>query len=708
MLIKKLNKSLRIDQEVQVLYTRIFLYVLTSVITILIAISRTGLLSRFPGEDLFWNDLQLYNSWRWFSETAKDTGVLSTFSSVIDFRQNTGDLFAASSKWSNPILDIGSWFTYFFGSYSLAFYLKFSTLALISAFGLYKLVQGNFSLQQKSESFKLMIFSILYSSLVFHPILHGEVGPLNQWYLLLVPNWFHILIELTKSVDRKFTILHPYFFTITILSLGSSDLFLISSVTAVFSIFIIKELISGHQAKYLLKYYLLFLGIFLLDKSFYLRESIVGRSQIASKGSWNLEQYTSQFLFPLFREGTFFPIFVGPASIFINAIIFAMCYSAFKNRKNSHFTKYIIGAALTLTLLILSSLLLHGVSAIQLQLPSAVRYHLTIVPYALMSILAFSAKFTLKRKPSKIKISQVISIPLSIFLVFVLNTSDYGGIVPENSNYILSKTTSEWYLKALPNCVNTKIDAKILHSDNRSFIFVKRSGTASAMDDTLLFLSEQPMNLKGRTFQQWRYTTGVLNANLLSSVGSSPLFNRPLLSDDVNNILKLSKITNSPFIVSTQTISSPNLLYVGMCKFPLKLKNVIDRNATLGQNVHIYFSESTNESDLLMLQSQEFSSSRATFNFVCKMQGCLNMKNVELTLNFNQYLRASLNDQPVLISPNEENAVKILTKLCCKTGDENLLKFYSYSSLNFTKNVVLVFLLLMSLAAGVSFKRIVA
>lgn len=698
MQLKKFDKLYKIDRVVHLLRPKILQYVLSALLINLIAISRTGLTSRFPGEDLFWNDLQLYNSWRWFSETANNSGILSTFSSVVDFRQNTGELFAASSKWPNPVLDMGSWLTYILGNYSLAFYLKFATLAAIGGYGLYKLLEENKFLQPRKDSHRLVVFVVLYSSIIFHPLFHGEVGPLNQWYLLLVPNWFHILIKITEDRKEKFYVVRPYFLFISILSLGSSDLFLISSITAIFSIFIISNLAHGQLPKGLPKYYVIFFCIFLIDKSFYLRESIFGNSQISSKGSWGLGEYTSSFLVSLIREGTLFPVFVGPVTLFVNLIVFVMILQAYKNGKNTGFTIYLVAITITTILLILAGFTLHGVSAIREQLPSAVRYHLTFVPFALISMLAFSSTLDFKGALGRVRVSKFVLIPLATFTVLILNIGDYGGIVPTNSNYILSKATGDWYMRILPNCINDKIDSTIAEPNNRSFTFVKPSGTGSAMDDTLLFLSEQPQNLKGRTFQQWRYSTGILNENLLSNVASSGLFTRPLLSNHTENILRFAETTNSPFIVSTEKISISSLTYLGSCDFPSKLDSVVKGNLTLGQSVHVYFIKAIDENQISPIKRQKFFSDQALFTIACNNENCAAAKPLEIPLNFSEFLRIQTSNQSITIIPNPQNAVQIIPLSCCEIGQEIVLKITSYSSLNFYKNLFLVFLILISLS----------
>ena len=50
-----------------------------------------GLLVRYPWQDLIYCDFQIFNRWRWFSESLHQTGLINTLTSNVDFRMNTGE-----------------------------------------------------------------------------------------------------------------------------------------------------------------------------------------------------------------------------------------------------------------------------------------------------------------------------------------------------------------------------------------------------------------------------------------------------------------------------------------------------------------------------------------------------------------------------------------------------------------------------------------
>jgi hypothetical protein len=676
-----------------------YMYWLIGILITLVAISRTGLTFRFPWEDLYWNDLQLYNSWRWFSETLHDNGLLNLMNSVIDFRQNTGDLFISSPKWPNPILDIGAWFSYIFGNSSLAFFAKFSILALLSGSALYRLIQENPNFQHRGNLFKVSVFSALFASVVLHPILHGEVGPLNQWYLLLIPNWFYVLNKLDTRALQNWHIINPYLCGILLISLGSSDLFFIPTISGLYLIFILRNISSKKLVANFFKQYLFVLTIFLIDKSSFLLESIRTTSQIIGKGSNTPKNYFEGFLVPLFRDTSLVPNFAGPASIFFNSVLIILLIFSLKNRSKAEFHKYFFALILVIVLLSSAGLFAHAVPTIRNVLPSMVRYHLNFFPFALVAILARFANLSIKlpRLTSSVEFPHFFK-PLGpvlvAALVFTLNTNNYYGKVIPQSEYVLSTETSKWYMKVLPNCINKNISDANLSAESKSFIFVKRSGSSNYMDDTIVFLSEIPDTLHGRTFQQWRYSTGIFNQNLLVQSGSSGLYTRPFLPENTSDIFKFARATASPFIISTQAIVDHRLHLLGSCQFPNKLKEFVEGNSTLGTDVFLYHFGDIFPDDTPIFWEAKYFSSHASFALNCALIERNSIGTIDLPINYDRHLKAILNGADVGIYGNDLNQLVLDSGSFCKNSQVANLDISSTSKINVLRMILLLFLTL--------------
>ena len=669
----------------------------SGILIISIAVSRTGLISRFPWEDMYWNDLQIYNSWRWFNETLRESSLFFTLHSVIDFRQNTGDLFVASTKWANPLLDIGAWFSFITGNYSLAFSLKFIVLSSLGGIGLYKLISNNPYFGGSRSKYKILVFSALLASMVFHPLLNGEVGPLNQWYLLLIPNWFLILStnRLGKSSSPGFLSINLVF--LTVLSLGSSDLFFISTITALYLLFFLKSLTQHVAYAIFVKQYLFVLALFLIDKSWLIFGRIREYGQFSSKGSWEPGYYFSEFIYPLFRNTILIPRFEGPASLFINFFLLALLVRAWQCRKNSEFLRITLILFAVALMLLLSGFIAHSIPVIRDSLPSAVRYHLTFVSFGIISILAGFSNFSLEKikKGSPSSKSNIgfyfVSICISILILF-LNISNYGGMVPPTSRYLLSTETNNWYTSVLPKCIDTNIGSSDFSSAPRSFIFSKKLGTDNYMDDSLLILSELPDKLSGRTFQQWRYSVGKLNANLLGEAGASGLFTRPFLPDNISGIKLFSERSMSPFILSTERLSSTDFDFLGLCKFPQNLSNVVGQNPTLGSDIYLYHAKYFADSQLLNTQ---YRSSNSSFLFMCPKQKWTGTADLNLPINYHESIRATINGDKISASPGDLN--QVVLKLGEKCSAEKVLRIQisSYSTFNLIRMFTLFFLVIL-------------
>jgi len=348
-------------------------------------------------------------------------------------------------------------------------------------------------------------------------------------------------------------------------------------------------------------------------------------------------------------------------------------------------------------MLLLAGFIAHSVPVIRNSLPSAVRYHLTFLPFGIVAILARYANFSTGKKVMRktLILSNLGVFFLSIlvtFAILTLNIGSYGGKVPPTSRYFLSSQTNAWYMSALPSCINKHI-IKGNHSEvSRSFIFVKKSGTENYMDDSLLILSELPDRLKGRTFQQWRYSVGKLNANLLQESGSSGLFTRPFLPDNVSGIKNFSNNSLSPFIISSERMSNNAFDFLGSCKFPQNLSTVVGQNPTLGADVYLYYSKYVFDPKTFELLDSNYGSSKVDYLFECARKNQAGEIDLNLPINYDENIRITANGANIPFYSGNSNEIVIKFGGSCSVDNTLSIEISSDSTLNLTRMLSIIFL----------------
>jgi hypothetical protein len=665
---------------------------IVTIFTLFVALPRIGVFTRFPGEDLYWNDLQILNSWRWLSNAIREGGLSQAIFGSIDFRQNTGDAFAASSKWPSQFIDVGAWHFFLFNDLNLAYTFKFVVYALLSAGSVFRLIQQNPYMGNRSESAKLIFFGVLYASLILHPILFGEVGPLNQMYLLLIPCWFEFLKNANDRFERSMTRSIARLMVITFASLAGSDLFFIASISAIFLTLYLHHLSSKHELWLLFRIHLIVLGIFVLDKSYFIVQLLINESQISHKGSWTPLVYWELFLRPALLNSVLYPEYVGPSSIFLNSLLIALIIFSLRGGKPNIFRSFFFCSALTFILLCSMGLLMHAIEDVRVNLPSAIRYHLTFLPSLLVSIVASYGRMFLfsKVKPKKSEYGRtslgLVSAILIVLIVSYLSNSSYGGKVSDYYAINISKDLGRWYGESLPNCINTIIDQEMANANSRSFMLVKRSNSENLMDDSLLIIGEQPQALRGRTFHQWRYSSGILNHNELAALGKSGLFSRPFLATDTVEILNFGQKLMIPYILSTEKLSGSYFRELGRCNFPSKFNSIVERNDTLGATIFVSQIQNSNNPSFNPILSSSFDSSKATFRIACdRLESSQVLK---LPINFNQDIVSKIGNVTTSTAAGENNALEVDLSYLCNGNDELELDLTSHSRVVGFKNMI--------------------
>jgi len=658
---------------------------------------------------LYWNDFQIYKIWTWFSDSIREGGFAYTLSSLVDFRQNTGELIVASSKIYNPALDIAAWIYVLTENIDIAFFLKFYIYSGLCAFSYYLLLKSNLGYQKVSANISILIWTLLVASTIFHPVLHYETGPLNQWYFLLTPAWILILKEIVEKnvfIDAKCLL---KILALTLLSIGSSDLFFIASITIIFLIFFMTNFKKSIFYRLLTAYGFL-MSILIIDRSYYIKETIFKDLTISSQNSWGGRYYWDNFLYSLIQN----PVkssFVGPANLYVNILILGLVIYILLNPSSSRFRQKILSLIIVFVLFFGLGFFFHQIPVLSNFLPSAIRYHLNVFPFVLMSIIAAYGMLHNGIISRLLKFSLLLNTLGLISLIFILSYIRSVDTVGVDLTYSRSVDTvgvdlinkkvlfeyrnvvnfdvRNYYINTLPNCVNTKISNVDSSLFSKSYLFVKKKGTSASMDDTLLILFEQPNNLYGRTFNQWGYTTNKMNYNLHDAIKSSGLFSRPFLAENTDQLLKFSNLTQSPFLISTESKLANNFRLLGICIFPENLRSYVSANPTLGQDVYIFMNDegvSGNKSDL---KSVRYSSSYVKFNYECQTYG---QNFLKMPINYLREMNVTTNGKTVIpssISPGLYNSTNLNLNLNCE--GQNILQIIvnTNSKVNLIKNIFL-------------------
>jgi hypothetical protein len=706
----KRHRSLHLERSIELRIQTL----LVAIFTLLLAQPRIGVLTRFPNEDLYWNDLQLLNSWRWLSESIRVGGISSAMSGTVDFRQNTGFMFAADAKWPSQFIDIGAWFTFIFHDTNIAYNLKFTTFALLAAGSIYNLIQQNPLTFDLTSARKLVFFGILYSSLILHPVLFGEVGPLNQIYLLLIPCWFEYLKNLNERLSNNRIGTFARLIVLTFASLGSSDLFFISTISAVFLAFYLRYSSSLKKLTLLFKTHLLILAIFLLDKSYYISNKLHDDFLVASSGTWAYRDYWELFLKPAITRTVLYPEFAGPSTIFINFLVLALALTSLIKNPSREFSKWFLSIITTFCVFGFLGLSMHAIQEIRVNLPSAIRYHLTFFPFLLISVIASYANLQnnlsyriLLNKYLRKSLSLIAPF-LAVVIVLFSSTSTYGGRVSDYYAVKVDRDLGNWYQKSLPECINGKISVTS-NSIPRSFMLVKKSNTENLMDDSLVIIGEQPGALQGRTFNQWRYSSGVLLNSKLSEIGKSGLFSRPFLPTEPLKIVKFSQDFMIPYILSTERLTGNAFEELGQCYFPSKFRSTVAKNDTLGATIYIYYISEWKVPTSAAISSGLFSSSIATFDIDCNRLSTDRI--VSIPINYNDNLRPMNRDSSIVIEPGKLNSLRLDLSGECKNNSIISIKITSHSNIialkNFSYITIVVLLITLIIIQKFRLRRVV-
>jgi hypothetical protein len=553
---------------------RNLLYVSIYLFGLALITPQINLLGRFPWQDLIYCDFQIYNSWRWFSENLQDFGLGKAALSTIDFRMNFGENIFTSSRVANPMFDIGAWFYHFLGDPTLALLLKFIVYSFFTFFGCLKLIAHSSKIHA-TERTKVIIFTICLTSILAHPALFHEVGPMVFWYLMLTPLWFYTF---DRAVNFNFseTLKSPIFPCLVLLTLGSSDLFIFFYF---FNLSFVIFLLNTRSVQNFKKVFSLLLFIeclFLITKIPYFY--FLFSNEVESKsGTYGLIYYLENFLIPNIQFGIFTPYFFGPVSLFVNLVV--ICAFIYVRITRTHIVQYLSTTLWLFGLLSLEGSLLHSIPIFRENLPSAFRYHFAIFPF-LVSILLITGLWNQKqggKYPQVLKIKKPnlkIGFPLLIVAcvtILAIPQNVYDRVTPAASKRVVDHGMEKWFTTDLPNCIKDYISKSDYQDLDRSYIFAT-SAVEKGRNDALTYLIENPKALDGRTFMQWRYSTSTANVKANKNSGLYE-FNTWAFSDlSSQDIFRFSLESNSPFLISSTRLEHPGMDFIGRCDYPIILQ----------------------------------------------------------------------------------------------------------------------------------------
>ena len=658
--------------------------ILIHLIFFFFALKKYLFLGRFPNQDLFWNDLQVFRYWAWLSKTFNSQGIVEVLSSDTDFLTNYGESLYAQTKSTSFIFDFGSWIYAFTGHVDIAIGFRLLVFSSIGAFGLYLLLtkgsRTDFSLWSSKILF-IFLFSIFDSFLLFHPQFSYEVGILNSWCFFLVPMWVYMFWyggQYSNLARLSILVILGY------LSFSVTDIHAIVyiSILALFSLITV-----GNKDKVrILKDTLLISGLFIIDRIPFLIE-LFRTSEKSFKGV-SYPDYLVNFVLHLGLT-PFTYNFAGPVTLFVGFLlpfvamwIYSKSNIYQKKKLRFEFFKIVFISLI----LILIGVCLHSISILSAQMPSLWRYPFAILPFIITSALARGSGDYFYNH--KLKYSFVVGITLSL----TLQLTAINVFTRDVYQVIYDRELRSQLVEELPQCINQALLESKIAAGKRSIIFAAQEYSEDypkGRDDTLLYLIENPTSLQGRTFNQWRYSS---NSLYIDQFG---FFAWPFTLANTDEIVSIMSITRSNVLLTSSLLTdqSKKLKLIRTCE-PLKLdKSFIDRNKTLERNVYVYLKAI----DMNFIKDMNYSSSRIQVKTDCSNIPILKEDNLVVPLAFRDSLRANINQTGIVLK-NHKGYVQLPSTICNNFKETNLtVDIYSKSTSVMLKNIVGIALTLMAL-----------
>lgn len=338
----------------------------------LISLSLNFPLARFPGQDLLWNDLMVLGRVAW----AKAALLSNPFSSV-DFLQGLGSPVMLDVKVVPHFFDPGVVFSIFVGdALSLAFRSFF--LVVYCLYCLDRLIaQEDLGLKDGTQiGFGFRVPLLLFY--VFSPMFFGDVAHHFSAVFYAIPG----LILAIRFFVREPSATSSLLFTGAVsLFIGLSDVhvFFIAGALAFFLALFDKTLKRSRACLFIAVMAGAAFAFFSYVRYVGLHQA--GADMVVSQGSgWSLSLYNALFLKDALKS-LVYPQFAGPVSAYILPYVPIMGLVILLAPQKPRLAFRLLILLGLVAALFLFGVVCHGVEPLRAKLPSAMRYHLAIIPF---------------------------------------------------------------------------------------------------------------------------------------------------------------------------------------------------------------------------------------------------------------------------------------------------------------------------------------
>jgi len=287
---------------------------------------------------------------------------------VIPHSYEPAALLAAFGLDLNTALDLRTLFLVFYCS--------------ICLFGLYRSVAGS-----KPGVFS-SLFVILLACYIFAPQLLGEVSHHFSAIYLAIPGWLLALRSFSHQ-PRPFTALFFSFASTLVVHLSDVHVAFIS-LTFVLLALLLDKSIRRAGVRVLMPAAIMFGTIVVLS---YLAAlfGLLNRDPnlVVSAGTWPLNYYWQSFLRDCLWT-LLWPSFAGPLCLYILPLLFFLLAPMAVKATRMVFGLQLAGLLVLILGLCIFGVVLHGIEPLRDKLPSAMRYHLSSIPFLTVLFLVYT------------------------------------------------------------------------------------------------------------------------------------------------------------------------------------------------------------------------------------------------------------------------------------------------------------------------------
>lgn len=394
----------------------------------LISLAMNYPLARFPGEDLLWNDLMVLGRVAW----TKAALFSNPFASV-DFLQGLGSLVMTDVKVVPHYYDPGVLFSLIFGDLT-ALFLRSFFLVVYCLFCLDRLIeQEDRGSGDPYSPFGFRIPLLLFY--VFSPLFFGDVAHHFSPIFYAIPGVVLALRFFLQGPSVRSSLALVGAVTLMI-CLSDVHLLFIGGTLGIFLVFFDRVIYQSNK-KALGVAIVACLLIAFFSYARYLGFLRADGSQVVSQGSgWPVPLYMSVF-FKDALKSLIFPLFSGPVCLYIAPYAPFMILVFLMVRQNPRLALRLVLFFVLVAGLFLFGLACHGVEALRVKLPSAMRYHTAIIPFLANLWIIFHIK-DLRQLMAKANLDRINGVwMLFASMVFIRDINSFL-FVPKVEGYLAS------------------------------------------------------------------------------------------------------------------------------------------------------------------------------------------------------------------------------------------------------------------------------